>query len=51
MKKSQVEFGPEVPNYAVLNEALKHQKNLSTGEVAKQRKPKKPAKPDAQKPS
>jgi len=43
MSDKQKEFGPEVPNYAVLNEALRKHKNLSKGVVTKEQTKKGPS--------
>lgn len=40
-KKSQVEYGPEVPGYALLNEQLRTQSNKQQGRAPKARKPRK----------
>jgi hypothetical protein len=50
-QQSQVEFGPDVPNYAVLNEALKLQKPVAKAVGSKQRTPKASVKPNAPKPT
>jgi hypothetical protein len=50
-QKSQVEYGPKVPNYAVLNSQLQHQTTVSAEAVSKQRVRKSNVKPNASKPT
>jgi hypothetical protein len=49
--KSQVEYGPDTPNYAVLNAMAQHQTNAPKGVVVKPRAPKKGVKSTDAKPT
>lgn len=50
MKKKHTEYGPEVPNYATLNEQLRQQNQAASGQVKRQRKAKGQSHPEADKP-
>jgi hypothetical protein len=51
MKENTKEFGPETPNYAVLNEALRKHKKLAKGVEVKPTDTKGPSQSGEPKPS